>query len=253
MPSLIGVIKKTYKMIEHPGSRKGLHNVISLSGLQIITYILPIIILPYLFRVLGPDKFGLIAFAQAFVQYFMILTDYGFNISATKEIALCQNGKIKVPKVVAAVMTVKLALTFLSLAVLGAIVYFVPKFRNDWMIYVLSFGVVLGSTLFPAWFFQGTERMKYTAQLNIIGQLAYAFCILLFIRGPKDYLLVPLITSLTSLVTGLWGQYIILSRFDVPFQWPGYQDMRRLEYFYFRRCYQHLHHHTCFRRRAIDQ
>src|SRR5271154_6608548 len=96
MYALIKLIQKTYKMIEHPGSSKGLHNVISLSGLQVITYLFPIIILPYLFRVIGPEKFGLIAFAQAFVQYFMIVTDYGFSVSATKEISLCHKNNAKV-------------------------------------------------------------------------------------------------------------------------------------------------------------
>src|SRR5208283_417970 len=98
---------------------------------------------------------------------------------------------------------------------LGTIVYFVPKFRGDWMVYVLSFGVVAGGSLFPTWFFQGTEKMKYIAKVNIIGQFAYAFGIFLFIRGPKDYLLVPAITSLVSILTGVLGQYIVFSRFDV--------------------------------------
>ena len=122
MHSLIKLIQKTYKMIEHPGSSKGLNNVLSLSGLQIITYFLPIFILPYLFRVIGPEKFGLIAFAQAFVQYFMILTDYGFNASATKEIALCLENKTRVCNVISAVMTIKVILALLSMLILKDII-----------------------------------------------------------------------------------------------------------------------------------
>src|SRR6266446_4765189 len=101
MVSLIKLVHRTYKMIEHPGGPRVLHNVTSLSGLQIITYILPVVILPYLFRVVGPEKFGLISFAQAFVQYFMIFTDYGFNVSATQEISICLEDRQKVYDVVA--------------------------------------------------------------------------------------------------------------------------------------------------------
>jgi PST family polysaccharide transporter len=214
-------------MIEPPGTSRGLHNVLSLSGLQIITYILPIIIVPYLFRVIGPEKFGLIAFAQAFVQYFMIITDYGFNVSATKEISLCGENKTKMVNIISAVMTLKTALAFLSLLILCLVVYFVPRFKDDWLVYALSFGAVLGNTLFPAWFFQGTETMKYTAKLNIIGQFAYAFGIFTFIHSHNDYLLVPAITSLSAIITGLLGQYILFARFDVYFQFPKFKDLQR--------------------------
>jgi PST family polysaccharide transporter len=204
-----------------------MNNVASLSMLQAITYLLPAIIIPYLFRVIGPEKFGLIAFAQAFVQYFIILTDYGFSISATKEISLCRDEHAKVCKAFSSVMTVKIALAFLSLLILGIIVYFIPKFRNDWLVYVLSFGAVVGNTIFPVWFFQGTEKMRYIADINIIGGIIVAVFIFLFVRGPQDYLLVPLIYSCVSLITGLWGQYIVFRRFRVSFKLQGYKNIRR--------------------------
>ena len=227
MRSLIKLIQKTYRMVDPLESAKVLHNVTSLSGLQLITYIFPIIILPYLFRVIGPEKFGLIAFAQAFVQYFMILTDYGFSVSATKEISLCLEDKEKVCNVISAVMTIKTILAFLSLLILCIVIYFVPRFKDDWMVYTLSFGVVIGNTLFPSWFFQGTESMKYTAKLNIIGEFVYAFGIFLLIHAPSDYLLVPTITSLSALLTGLLGQYILFTRFQATYQLPKLKDLRR--------------------------
>src|SRR3989338_2604121 len=84
-----------------------LANFISLTTLQGINYVLPVIVLPYLIRVIGPEKFGLVAFSQAFVQYFMIFTDYGFSLSATREISLCRGQKGKICSIFSSVMTVK--------------------------------------------------------------------------------------------------------------------------------------------------
>src|SRR3972149_11137370 len=108
MVSLIKHIKKTYRMTGRKERKLVLHNFASLSVLQAITYVLPLLILPYLFRIIGPAKFGLISFAQALVQYFMILTEYGFGISATKEISLCQNKPSEVSQIFSAVMLVKI-------------------------------------------------------------------------------------------------------------------------------------------------
>ena len=227
MHSLLKLIKKTYKMIAPHERRVVMNNVASLSVLQAITYILPVIIIPYLFRVIGPEKFGLVAFAQAFVQYFMILTDYGFSISATKEISLCRHDHAKVCKAFSSVMTVKIALAILSLLTLGIIVYFIPKFRNDWLVYVFSFGAVVGNTIFPVWFFQGTEKMRHIADLNIIGGFIFALFIFLFVRGPQDFLMVPLINSLVFLITGILGQYVVFRRFGLSFKFPGYENLRQ--------------------------
>jgi PST family polysaccharide transporter len=227
MQSIFKLIRKTYRMAQ-PYERKAvLSNAAFLSALQTITYILPVFIIPYLFRTIGPEKFGLIAFAQAFMQYFIILTDYGFNISATKEISLCRNEHAKVCNIFSSVMTAKIGLAFLSLLILGVIVYCTPRFRNDWPVYALSSGTILGNTIFPVWFFQGTEKMKYIANLNIAGGIIYALLIFLFVKVPQDYLMIPFINSCVFLATGILGQYTVFRRFGVEFSLKGYKNIRQ--------------------------
>ncbi|MCX5703794.1 MAG: oligosaccharide flippase family protein, partial [Candidatus Omnitrophica bacterium] len=203
-----------------------MRNFSSLSTLQGLNYLLPILILPYLIRVIGPEKFGLIAFAQAFVQYFMILTDYGFSVSATRGIALCRSDKQKMCSIFSSVITVKCILSALSFIIFIIIVAAVPKFRGDWPVYLLSFGVVIGNTLFPVWFFLGKEKMIYIAGINIAGGILYIIAIFMFVAGPADYLYVPLITSLFSIFTGISGLYIAFRKFGLEFVSQSYEDIR---------------------------
>jgi len=204
-----------------------LENFFSLSTLQGFNYILPLIILPYLVRVIGPEKFGLIAFAQAFVQYFMILTDYGFSVSATREISLCQGHKAKTCAVFSSVMTVKFIIAAICCIIMALLVHFVPRFRSDQLVYIYSFGSVIGNTLFPVWFFQGSEKMKYITIINAIFGIIYTISIFIFVRNQSHYLMIPLLTSLFSIATGIYGLFIAFRRFELAFVIQPYENIRQ--------------------------
>jgi len=205
------------KIVTHKERKIVLGNFISLTTLQTISYILPLVVIPYLIRVIGMEKFGLIAFAQSLVQYFLILTDYGFSLSATKTISLIGEHKEKTSAVFSSVMTVKLIFAALSFIILCMLLYFVPRFRNDWLVYILSFGSVVGGSLFPVWFFQGKEKMSYIAGVNVISGLLYAIFIFIFIKSPGDFLLVPFLGSLLSIISGIFGLYIAFRKFRLEF------------------------------------
>jgi PST family polysaccharide transporter len=204
-----------------------LRNFLSLTTLQGLGYLLPLLVIPYLIRTIGLEKFGLIAFAQAFVQYFMILTDYGFSITATRNIALCSASKEKTCAIFSSVMTVKTILSAASFIVLAGIIHLVPKFNQDWPVYLLSFGSVIGNSLFPVWFFQGKEKMTYIASVNAVGGVFFAASIFIFVRNPADYLHVPALTSIFFLVTGIAGFYIAFRKFGLEFIVQTYSDVQK--------------------------
>jgi len=157
----------------------------------------------------------------------MILTDYGFNVSATRELSLCREEKDKVCTIFSSVMTVKIILAAISFLIMFLVINFIPKFKSDWLVYFLSFGAVIGNTLFPVWLFQGTEKMKYITIINIIGGIIYAISVFIFVRSKADYLLVPLLNSLFFIITGLLGLYLAFKEFDLEFVFQGYSEIKQ--------------------------
>jgi PST family polysaccharide transporter len=176
-------------------NRRLMGNILSLGYLQGAQYLLPLITVPYLVRVLEPETFGLLAFAQALIEYFAIFTDYGFNLSATREIASNRGKDSKISEIFSAVLYTKLMLCVGGLLVLSVIVFSIPKLSHDWPVYYLSYGMVLGNALFPLWYYLGMEKMKYITIFHISARVLSTVAIFVFIRGIDDYIYVPVINA----------------------------------------------------------
>ncbi|MBC7111199.1 MAG: oligosaccharide flippase family protein [Methanothermobacter sp.] len=213
-------------LLSNRDHRRVLDNIISLTGIQLVQYLLPLVTFPYLTRVLGPSNFGKVAFAVAFIAYFQLLTDYGFNFSATREISIHRDDPERVSRIYSSVMATKTLLLTVTFTAMLTLILLIDRFRSDYLLYIFTYGLVVGNLLFPAWFFQGVERMRYISILRIVSSLIYTALIFIIVRGPGDYLYVPLINSAGFIVVGLYSQRIVLREFGVNFMVPSLADIR---------------------------
>jgi PST family polysaccharide transporter len=204
-----------------------LENMASLLVLQGVNYLLPLITFPYLVRVLGPAKFGLLAFAQALVQYFVIVTEYGFNLTATRAVAIQREQPDQVSQTFRTVLTIKFALMTLSLAVMSVIVLSVPRFRLEAPVYYYTFLSVIGNVLFPLWLYQGLERMKYITFLTLGPKVLAAAAIFAVVRNDQDYVLAAAIQGTGGLLAGIVG--LVVVRTLVPIGGWTLPSMRHMQ------------------------
>lgn len=205
------------KLIDISERKRFLGNFLSLATLQGLNYILPLLTLPYLVRVLGADKFGTLALATAIVGYFIVITDYGFNYTATREVSLYRENPEKLNEIFSSVMIIKSILLLISLLVLVLLTIFFDRFSSDPLLYFLTFGIVFGQVLFPIWFFQGVEKMKYITIINIVSKVCFTLAIFILVKHSSDYHLVPLLTSLGAIFAGIYSLYLIYKKFNIRF------------------------------------
>ncbi|MCH7774528.1 MAG: flippase, partial [Bacteroidetes bacterium] len=197
-----------------------------LSILQIANFLFPLIVLPYVVRVLGPAKYGLINFAAAFIAYFNLISDYGFSLSGTKEISIIRDDKEKLSKTFSTIITIKLLLSIFSFLIFIVMIYFIPFFNNNWEVYVLSYGFVIGGVLFPGWFYQGMEQMKYITIIQVVIRSIVTVLIFILIKEESDYLLLVLLNSIAQILIGIFGVVISLVKFKITFRLPSFEEIR---------------------------
>ena len=218
-------MEKEFSFYYMSTKKRLISNFISLASVQGMNFILPLITLPYLLQVVGPAKFGLISFAQALIQYFILFTDYGFNLVATREISQARDDKKKLSVIFSTVMLVRVLLLIVSLVILLFLVFFIPKFQTDSSIYLITFGMVIGNVMFPIWFFQGIEEMKVISILNVIAKSIFTIGIFAFVKDSSQFLLVPVLNTLGAIVIGFIALHLIYHRYKVRFSMPKKDDI----------------------------
>lgn len=196
-----------------------------LAILQAVTLLVPIITLPHLFNVLGDTTWGVVVFAQSVVLYLGILVGFGFNISATKEISLHRGNPQKVSEIVSSVLILKALLFAISMLVVVFLIYMIPFFQNYKVLFLLSMWLCFYEFIFPIWYFQGLEKMKYITLINLGSRFIFLVLIFVLIKKESDYLLVPIINGIGAIFSGLMAVIIVFKKDKVVFYIPKIETL----------------------------
>lgn len=194
--------------------------------IQGTSYIFPLISLPYLSRVLGPEKLGILGFAQAVVLYFILVVDYSFNQTATKFISQYKDNKKRVTKYVWDVTFARLILGGLCFLFLVLLIILFSKFRSEYVIHLISYASVFGHIFFPVWYFQGTQQLKKVSIINfIIRTLSFALMFIL-VQHERDYYFVQISSSIGILIGSIVAMYMVCKQ--IGFVYPSVHRALRL-------------------------
>jgi len=200
-----------------------------LSLLQLINMALPLITFPYLIRVLGKDTYGLVVFAQAVCGYLVILVGFGFSITGTQEVSIHRENKDKLSEIISSIFIIKGVLLLIAFLILAVLLYFIPQAKGYKCLFFLSMWYCLYDVIFPGWYFQGIERMKYITVIILIMRTTFLVLIFIFIKAPTDFLLVPIMYGIGALTAGISALFIIFSVHKIKFVWP---DSKVLSYYF---------------------
>lgn len=197
-------------------------NMFALGLVQVANYILPLLAWPLLAKSLGLEQFGIVMMLLAICVMANILTDFGFNLSATHTIAKNVQDKHKIAQLLGNIFAIKTLLAVFACVIASVYIYF--KFLildssniNIWTLVLVNL-IIISQAYSCIWFFHGIEKMSYITKANILTKVAYVallFIILKFYVHLNVVLFCLLVSQLWSAYLFIWyiykEQYFIIS------------------------------------------
>lgn len=197
-----------------------IENFSYISALQIFILLTPLITYPYLTRVLGTELYGLVITAQVLASYAMIIVKFGFDDVSARYVSIHREEKKELAGIMSSIMAMRIVLWIASLGVYLSIVLLVPIYRNHFMLFFYSFGITFSTLLFPQFFFQGIEKMKYITAISVLIQSVFIILTFIVIKKPADYVYVPLLHAIGYLIGGIVALLIISKGYGINFHIP---------------------------------
>jgi polysaccharide transporter, PST family len=205
--------------MEDAMNRKLWENLTSLYGVHSINYLVPLITLPYLARVLGPAEWGALAFADAYGRIVGMVVEYGFGLSATRDVARFRNEAAERSRCLASVFGGQFLLATAALFLTAVLATTLPVFIAHRLLLPSAFLLAITQGASPMWYFIALERLRLMGSLWVLGRIAGGVGLFLFVHSTRDgprALLIQATAPALSLAVGL-----ILAYRDTPFTWPS--------------------------------
>ena len=179
-----------------------MQNIFALSFVQVLNYILPLLLIPYLLKTLGASGWGKIVFVQLVLQYFIVVVTYGFQWSAVNKISPVRKQVNLVNKLFSGYFFSQLLLLMLCLLILSAGVLIFDNLRSEFDLFYIGFIAVAGTVIFPIWLMQALEELKFVALTQLVSQIFCFSCIFLFVNSSDDLDVALFFQSINNLISG---------------------------------------------------
>lgn len=184
-------------------SRLVYKNFMFLFIVQFSNYVLPFLVIPLLTRALGMDGYGKYAFYLGIANFLLVFIRFGFEFSATRQISIHAEDRLKVGEIVGAVLQLKLLLLIVTLTAYWSVIFMVKPDEQNTALLLGGSLLLIGQMLLPVWYFQGMQQMKYVTLYTVITKIVYVSSLFALIRVNSDYGLAVIIYGGAFFVAGL--------------------------------------------------
>lgn len=180
--------------------KKILKNTSMLLIFNIAKMLFPFITLPYLTRVFTTETYGTVAYVKTVMNYMQIVVDFGFMLSATKDIVNAQNDKEKMERAIGETLLAKILLWLIALLVLLVLICVLPILRVNVAYTLLSFVVVFESIFLMDFLFRGLEIMHIITIRFVLMKTISTVLTFVLVKNDRELLLIPLLDILGSFI-----------------------------------------------------
>ena len=193
-----------------------------LNGLNIL---LPLLVIPYLTNVIGAAHYGVYAYILVLVQNINVVTQYGFQFSATKKISQNRDDVAFLEQYCSNILCARFLVATLCIALILALSHWALDTSDRFFMFLTAIGMIYGDVFIPIWLFQGLERMKYVTIVTATSKILFTALVFLVVIHPEDYEYILLLNSLGFILAAGLSMVLVKKQFHLRLKKPCMKEV----------------------------
>lgn len=193
-------------------------------GLQILKHLFPLLLIPYLTRILGTEGYAVYAYLLSFMGVVQTIADFGFTLSGTKKVVDLRGDTAALSRLVGAITVARLMLLCGLFFCVMVVTRFIPIMAENTVYVIWAFFATAGRTVLPDFIFQGNERMGPLTTRYFASKGVQVALTILLVRGPGDLILVAVADVLSEIVDIVWSYRAQKRLFGVGIARPTFKE-----------------------------
>ncbi|MEW5800156.1 MAG: oligosaccharide flippase family protein [Bacteroidota bacterium] len=170
-------------------------------NIQFINLLLPLASYPYLLRVIGPEKYGLVAVSIAVGLAVTTITEYGISFTGVKDVSRMSDDSEKVSYYLSEVLLTRFIMLSGCCAILFIFFFSIPILKSEFLLFGLTVVGIFPNMLFPQWLYVGLQKIRRYNGILFFNRALSVIFIFLLIKEESDYSIYPLVNLISATVT----------------------------------------------------
>lgn len=166
---------------------------------QIVSFIVPLILSPYVARVLSAELIGDYSYALANSSYFVLIEALGFSLYGMLKVSANRADKNYISTLFKEIMIAKFFLMVICIIVYT--ISFVWTSSDNKILCAIMIMNIISTGIDSTWFLMGMEDFKTTALRNIAVRLVNIVLIIILVKSEKDFLIYAIIMQLSNVIS----------------------------------------------------
>ena len=202
-----------------------LKNFTYLSILNGLNIVLPLLAIPYLTNVIGAAHYGVYAYILVLVQNINVVTQYGFQFSATKKISQNRDNHQFLEQYCSNILCARFLIATFCIVLVLSLSHWALDTSDRFFMFLTAIGMIYGDVFIPTWLFQGLEQMKYVTIVHASSKILFTILIFVVVLRPEDYEYILLLNSLGFILAASLSMTLVRKQFKLHLHKPCLREV----------------------------